>query len=477
MAKLARSSALQFGVEMLQTVVGFVATIYFARLLGSGTLGQYFLALALVNWLLIPTKGIRGTTQKRISEDTDQDAYFTAGTTLQIALLAVIVAVLVLFRGRVDAYLGFQGTMLVAALFVFKGIGTFLRAILRGEHRVELAALVGGAWELLRIGLQVVLVVAGFKLVGLLVGEIAAAAVISVAILAVSSLGIARPTREHLRHLYDYGKYAWLTTIKPYAYSWMDVLVLGFFVADSAIGVYEISWRISAAFILLPSAMSKVVFPYLSRHAAEGRTDEIASTLTTVTTFAGLFAIPGVAGAIVLGEDILAIYGPEFTAGATILAVLAVGRLGQAYETFLMQSLNAIDRPDATFRISIVFIAVNLTLNVVLAWQFGAIGAAVATAVTVLLGTVLAGRILHRIVGFGVDWRTIGVQVASAATMAVVVALLRRQFQSVTDVETLVLVGIGVGVYGSGVFVGSAAARTQARRLLDQVFDQTPLEL
>lgn len=476
MAKLARSSALQFGVEMLQTVIGFVAMIYFARLLGSGTLGQYFLAMALVNWLLIPTKGIRGTTQKRVSEDTDQDAYFTAGAVVQLGLLSLVVAGLFLFRGRVESYLGFQGTALVAALFVFKGLGTFLRAILRGEHRVELAALAGGAWELLRIGVQVGLVVAGWKLIGLLVGEIVAAAAISLAILAVSSLGIARPSREHLRHLYEYGKYAWLTTIKPYAYSWMDVLVLGFFVADSAIGVYEISWRVSAAFILLPSAMSKVVFPYLSRHAAEGRTDEIASTLTTATTFAGLFAIPGVAGAFVLGEDVLAIYGPEFATGATILIVLSIGRLGQAYETFLMQSLNAIDRPDATFRISIIFIAVNLTLNVVLAWQFGAIGAAVATAVTVVLGTVLAGRILHRLVGFGVDVRTIGAQVVSAVLMALVVAAVRGWLGTVTDFETLGLAGLGAGVYCAGVFVGSPDARTQGRRLIDQVLDKTPLD-
>jgi len=471
MPRLNRASVLQFGIEAFQTILGFVATIYFARFLGAGTLGQYFLALAVVNWLLIPATGVKSTIKKRVSEDEEQDEYFTAGVAVQLAVLVVLLVGLFLFRGQVNDYLGFEGTLLVGALAFLKGIGTFLRGMLRGEHRVELAAVVGGAWETLRLVLQVALVVGGFQLLGLLVGEIAAAAVISLMLIVLLSLRLRRPSRHHFQRLYDYGKYAWLTTIKPFSYSWMDVLVLGFFVTESAIGVYEIAWRVSAAFILLPSAMAKVVFPYLSRQANEGETREIAATLRTATTFAGLFAIPGVAGALVIGGDVLGIYGEEFATGALLLGVLAVGRLGQSYETFLLQSLNAIDRPDATFRISLVFIAANLSLNLVLVWQFGAIGAAVATAVTMLLSTVLATRVLRRIVGFEVEWATIGVQILSATVMTIVVLMIRERVTPVTDFKTLLLVGVGAGVYFVCVFLGSAQARTQLRRVVDQTID------
>ncbi|MFB6187052.1 MAG: hypothetical protein ABEI86_09335, partial [Halobacteriaceae archaeon] len=83
MTRLARSSVLQFGVQGLQTVLGFVATLYFARELGSALLGQYFLTLALVNWLLLPTSGLQGAVNKRVSEETDSSEFYTAGVMLQ----------------------------------------------------------------------------------------------------------------------------------------------------------------------------------------------------------------------------------------------------------------------------------------------------------------------------------------------------------------------------------------------------------
>ncbi|QSG08227.1 flippase [Halapricum desulfuricans] len=468
MAKHARSSALQFGIELLQTVAGFVAMIYFARTLGSATLGQYFLALAVVNWVMIPTAGVRGTVQKRVSEDTDQGKFFTAGLLIQLCILCLLLGSIIFFRETVNRYLGFDGTFLVAGLILLKGLGTFFRAVLRAEHRVELAALVGGSWELLRIGLQVALILLGYKLFGLLAGEIAAAGVITIATVGLISLHLSRPAWKHFQRLYDYGKYAWLSAIKPFAYSWMDVVILGFFVTDSVIGIYEISWRITAAFILLPSAMAKVTFPYLSKHAENEQMEEIANILRTSTTFAGMLAIPGLMGAVVIGEDVLAIYGEEFAGGIVIMVILTAGRIGQSYETFLLQTLNAIDRPDATFRISMIFILANITLNVVLVSQFGAIGAAVATAVTMLLSAILAMRVLRRVVGFTIDWDIIAVQFVSAIVMAIAVTGIRQQVQPLTDIETLILVVFGAAVYFVGLLIGSSEARAQFHRVIDQ---------
>jgi hypothetical protein len=57
--RLGQTSIIHFSSRLVASVVGFLATLYFARELGAGTLGFYFVALAIVSWLsLAGTLGV-----------------------------------------------------------------------------------------------------------------------------------------------------------------------------------------------------------------------------------------------------------------------------------------------------------------------------------------------------------------------------------------------------------------------------------
>jgi O-antigen/teichoic acid export membrane protein len=88
MVKLARASAVSFTVNIAETVVGMPATLYFARALGAGLMGSYFLAMGLANWILIPSGGLSSVLVKRISETHDQKEYFVVGTLLLLSELS-----------------------------------------------------------------------------------------------------------------------------------------------------------------------------------------------------------------------------------------------------------------------------------------------------------------------------------------------------------------------------------------------------
>lgn len=459
MARLARASAIQLSVQILQTVVGFLATIYFARVLGSATLGEYFLLVAMTTWLLMPTDGIRNATQKRVSEARDRDGYFTLGGFLFLAVLVGVAGLVVLFRTHVDRYLGYEGSWLLVAMVIGTGLFRFVRTMLRGEEKLEAAAFVEGGMDLVRVGVQVGLVVAGWGLLALVAGKLLAMVAVSAVGLWHLASRLSIPSRRHVRRLYDYAKYEWFTSIKGTSYSWMDTVVLGFFVTSAAIGVYEIAWRISAVFVLLPTAMSKTIFPDMSRHAVEGETARVEETLRRSLAFAGLFAIPGVVGALILGTEVLAIYGEEFKGGMLVLVLLSAGRLFQSYERLLLLTLNALDRPDLTFRIAILFFSLNVSLNVLFVWRFGPAGAAVATAGSILVSAAVALRYLQREINVRFAWRPIGVQAASAAVMGFLILGLRSQVSTRSPYVTVALVLLGAGVYTALVSVASTELR------------------
>lgn len=465
MGRLARASTIQFGVQGLQTLVGFAATLYFANELGATVLGKYYLALAVVNWLLIPSAGIRGATMKRISEGDAPDQYLSAGTAIQLSFVCVEVAAILVFAGRVDAYVGAAVAGLVAAILVTKALSTFLLASLRGTGRVQSASVVEGAWNILRVLVQLAFVLTGAAITGLLWGEIIATAVTVLALVALLR-SFDRPTVEHLRSIYGYAKFSWLSSVKAMSYSWLDTIVLGFFVLPGIVAGYEVAWRISAAFILLPTAMTKVLFQDVSRSESTDEYGRIAETIRRSISFAGFLSIPGVVGAFVLGRPILELYGEAFVVGFLPLVVLSAGRILQSYETVLLQSLNALDLPEVTFRISLAFFLTNIVGNVVLTWSIGAVGAAIATAGSIGLATLLSLNALRRHVAVRIHWRTLASQLASALTMGVVVEVASRSVDGSGLVTVLGLVLLGVGVYVVSVFAISPMTRRQVRRIV-----------
>ncbi len=145
--------------------------------------------------------------------------------------------------------------------------------------------------------------------------------------------------------------------------------------------------------------------------------------------------------------------------------VLSAGRILQSYETVLLQSLNALDLPEVTFRISLVFFVTNIVGNVVLTWQIGAVGAAIATAGSIGLATFLSLNALRRHVAVQIHWRTLASQLASALTMGVVVQVALRWVDGPGIVTVLGLVLLGVGVYAAVVFAISPTTRRQVRRI------------
>lgn len=63
----------------------------------------------------------------------------------------------------------------------------------------------------------------------------------------------------------------------------------------------------------------------------------------------------------------------------------------EAGQVVFGRSLQAVNRPDLAARATIVGVALNLVLNVVLVWEFGITGAAVAT----MVASLVSGLLLH----------------------------------------------------------------------------------
>ncbi len=186
---------------------------------------------------------------------------------------------------------------------------------------------------------------------------------------------------------------------------------------------------------LLGIAVATVIFPLLSRHAAQGRHDRVSSDLTFGLRLVLLGGIPAAAGLYVLAEPItrLLFERHNFTSAdtpraAAMVAWYAVGVWAFCAVPVLVRAFYAVGDRTTPLRVGLVCVAVNLTLNVTLIWPLAETALALATSISAILQVSLLAVLFSRS-HCGLEWPLLGATalrsgVSSLAMSVVAVAVL-----------------------------------------------------
>ncbi|MFQ3294654.1 MAG: O-antigen/teichoic acid export membrane protein [Natrialbaceae archaeon] len=478
--RLGRTTFLHFLSQVVVSIAGFASRFAIAFFLGEQVLGQYSVAVGLgFYWLVIPGTAVGLAINKRVSEGTDQAEYWTAGVLTNI-ILAFAVAGLVFGSAYLVRTAGLFadttfGSVLTdtSALIALLAFAAILRQTvnsgLSGQKRVALVGGLNASERVLRTTLQIVFILIGFQLFGLLVGHAASLAVVSILAILVFGQRFARPARHHVENLFSFGKYAWLSALQGRTYGWMDVLVLSFFVSDGLIGIYEAAWGLASLLAVVSTSVQSTLFPEMSSLAVDEEYARIRHVLGEGVVFSGIFVIPGLVGAAIIGERVLSIYRPSFAKGATILVVLILAYAVDVYGSQFISALNALDRPDVTYRVNLGFIVLNVVLNVALIWQFGWFGAAVATFLSAALrGTWSLGALSREIGPPDVPLKHVGYEVVAALGMGVAIVPIAAWAPG-TRLWTVVVVLAGATIYVTILLALSSLVRRKARGLVASI--------
>ena len=454
--RLGQISAISFISQVIGAAVGFIATLYIARTIGAEPLGIYNLALALVSWIGIAGNiGFSGAISKRVSEGSEQGEFAVAGAAIVISLFVLLAIWLLIFRPYVNAYIGFPATGFLILLLFGNLAAAIVNSLLVGLQLVHLRDILSTARIFSRSVLHIGLIAIGLGTTGLFIGHIAAylLAISFGGYIVVRKLpGLSRPEKQHFWRLGDFAKYAWIGRLRGRMFNYTDIVVLGFFVPQSLIGIYAVAWNIGTFLTIFTGSLQSTLFPAISEVSAKDDVQAVRNIVEQSLTYGGLFLIPGLFGGALLGERLLRIYGPEFTQGATILAILILANVVRGYQSQLLNTLNGIDYPELAFRVNATFVVVNLLLNIILVYFYGWLGAAVATATSVSISLFIAYRYVTTIIHFDPPVMPITKQFIAAGFMAgfVKTGLWVENTYRVLNyniVFVLLLISGGAGVY------------------------------
>lgn len=200
--------------------------------------------------------------------------------------------------------------------------------------------------------------------------------------------------------------------------------------------------------MLLSRSVSLTIFPQVSEWSVEDATAEISKVIKDATTVAFVISIPAFFGTVILSTEILLfLFGEEYTIAAVALIILMFEKIFQSVHKVWGYSLQAIDRPDQAAFAAVISITVNIILNILLVPPYGLEGAAMATATSFLLNTVLHAYYLRQSLSIQIDVNKVGWCVVSSIVMSAVVYTVSILVGVESLLILLLLVSVGVIVY------------------------------
>jgi O-antigen/teichoic acid export membrane protein len=260
--------------------------------------------------------------------------------------------------------------------------------------------------------------------------------------------GLGKPKIHHGKSLLNFSKYSLLGAAGGKLYNWGDVLILGFFVSSSAIGAYEIAWRVSQSMMLLAQSIRRTIYPRISAWDAEGKQHRIRELISDAILPSTYLSIPAFFGVILYSEQILVfIFDSGAGMASMALTVLMFEKIVRSLHMTISPAIMALDRPDLiVFPVAVISIT-NITLNIPLIWKFGITGAAVGTSTASIVGAMIYINNLNKLITIQMPWKELVWCTISSIVMFLLLSLINEYIFVDDLVGLIIFICLGALIY------------------------------
>lgn len=406
--KVFRQLGFTYSSRMITAFLRLLASVIVVRVLGAERLGVLTIAAVIMG---LTSKflemGLTTTMVRKLShfiaQDDEEDATALVRRIflfqVQISGLAVIAGY---FLAPVIALRIYSNPELITPLrlaffgaFVFN-IWNLSDGILRAHERFKQMAIIAIVSHLLRTGF-----IALFAYVILFL-DVNSTMMLNIAQIliafAITSLVIprryitARVDRKYpLREVFSYSGWMYLFSLIFILFDRLDVLMLGYFRTTAEIGIYAVAFRLIIPFEMIPETFNTVFLPKVSKFTKKLEITRYFKETLKVTSLVGVL---GIIMLFVARPLIIAVYGPEYEDSVRLFQILVGAFIALALLNPLILAGHSINKPQVFVFIGGVNLVLNFTGNLIFIPRYGALGAAVVTLISRVIGGMIGLVIL-----------------------------------------------------------------------------------
>lgn len=464
---LARDSGRAVVGSVVSNAANVLVILVIARFLGGEAVGQYTIVFALrAILLLVCGLGMRTAMTRFVAaylahaqHDTVRGS-IRAGVLVPLALATTVATAWFALAGPLATHVFGQPELrlpmqLFAASLPFFVLTDNALAATQGFQTMRAYVWVGQVLDpVLRLGLTVLVLVAGFGVdataVALLVSSVLASLAAAVALFRMVARlpgeGRETPTRE----LASFSAMSWVASMATQGLLWADVVILGVLVSAEEVGYYQVAARVVLIGMFVITPLTASMAPRIAWAWAHADRELVTSRYVGIVLWSARLSFPLLAGLLAVPVAVLQLFGDGFGAASGVVLLLVGGAVAEAVGAPSSVLLNQIGRNRLNMVVNLSALTLNISLNLLLIPVYGIEGSAFAWAVTMVAGAVVRIVVVRRVATDRWPWsRQLGVCAAAAAVAWAVASGVTRTLPEGAGVQILLAVPLVALVYAA----------------------------
>jgi PST family polysaccharide transporter len=399
-----KNSGWLFFDHIIRIAVGFVIGIWIARYLGPANLGLLDYSVAIFSlFAALSSLGLSGIVVRELVREPDKREEILASTFSMLAVAGGVAFLLALVTIRAlrqdDSEVQLLVTLVAAGLIfqAFTAIEFWFKSQVQSKYTVYARS---AAFLILSL-VKVILLLNGAPLIYFafaVLAEIALGALFLFMVFRTRGhqLKLSKATFSRCKNLLKDSWPAIISCLSIALFMKIDMVMLGEMVGNEVVGIYSAASRISMLWYFLPSIIVSSVFPFIIETKAVSEdlyTRRVAQLFSLMT----ILALPIIVLIMIFSNVLISfLYGSPYAAAGPVLAIHVIG----CWFVFLGQAQEPWDVAENLMQLAMLRTAsgalINILLNLLLIPHYAAIGASVASVVSLFVAGIVLNLVSQK---------------------------------------------------------------------------------
>ncbi|HRE41224.1 MAG TPA: flippase [Ignavibacteria bacterium] len=203
-----------------------------------------------------------------------------------------------------------------------------------------------------------------------------------------------------VKKLFHYGKYVFGTNVSSMIYSSIDQMMLGSLLGPKNVAVYNTAARVNN-FVEVPlSAVAAIVFPQSAKRIETEGKQSVCYLYERSVGLLLAMIIPIIIITLLFTKEIIwVIAGDQYYSSIPILQLIILGTFLQPFGRQFGVVMDSIGKPNINFKLLVLIAVINIILNYIFITNFGTIGAAIGTMISLFIFFIINQIILKKEIG------------------------------------------------------------------------------
>jgi len=232
--------------------------------------------------------------------------------------------------------------------------------------------------------------------------------------------------------------------------NYSDNYILKFFRGSDYVGIYSANYSIaSSVFTALLFAIMRGVYPTILKTWKQNNKTHTENLLSNAVRYFMMITVPAVVGISVLSHVISNILDPLYLKGSSVIIFVSIGMFFYGLSEYNNKAWELTSNTSIIFKNILFCFFFNIVINIITIPFGGYIAAAVNKALSFMFYFLLSYLRGRKILKWHISPTSLIKIFSSAAIMGIVIYVVVSLLESVSILHLLILVPLGVVVYGS----------------------------